>query len=315
MQITGDIIEQYLNGTFKSQLAVIGVPDVFIKRIAATVREQMLSCVRHWNDESFRKTILFIGEEEGCYYLPKAAADVRKFVVVTLRNSALETIHADSRHPIAQGKRLTTEDLKAITSAAIEYFKEIDFTAMAARTGSLESDKYSELAEKYPVSWMALTMLANTTKQAVKYEPLPITAKPDLSILKPQQAVKETFFNEDRFQMMSVVADGYALTIDHGLQHILKIAVEDEERPFIVDSFKSVSRNIEKLLAVMEYVLCNERKFITSNYLIENGRVVRRMKPLKPSSDLNGMKRNWLNDTGLTTKHKRYLKTAAEMSF
>ena len=309
--MTHDITEQYLNDKLKPQLTAICVPDVFIGRIAATVREQMLSCIYHWNDESFRKTLLLIGEEEGSFYQPKAGKDVRNFVVVTLRNSALESIHADSYRPITQGKRLTADDIRAITSAAIEYFKEVDFPAMAEQIGLPENDKYGELAKKYPVSWAALTMLSNTTTQVTKYNPITITTKPDLNILKQRQAVSELFFNKIDSQIVHVTADGYSLTIDPGLRHIIKTALENE-LPFISYSFKGLSRNIEKLLVVMEYVLCNERAFITTNYYIANGHVERRMKPLKPGHNTQEIKRNWLNADGITRKHKYWLKTAAE---
>ena len=306
--MTHEIIEHYLNETLKPQLADPGVSAYII----STVREQMLSCVYHWNDMPFRKALLVIGEEEGSFYLPKADADVRNFVVVTLRNSALESIHADSYRPAGQGRRLTPDDIKAITSAAIEYFKMVDFPAMADEIGLLENDKYGGLAKKYPVSWAALTHLANTTKQVIEYEPIPITAKPNLSILKPQKAVSGLFFNEKLSQKMQVTVDGYSLTIDHGLLHILNTVIKDD-LPFIGDSFKGISRNIEKLLAVMEYILCHELLYITSNYLIANGYAERRLKPLKPGHDHQEAKRNWLNGTGLTKRHKSWLQAAAEL--
>jgi hypothetical protein len=104
--MTHEVIERYLNEILKPNFDTYGTPAVFTERILATVRELMSSCVSHWNDVPFRKAILVVGEEEGSYYLPKARADIRNFVVVTLRNSALESIHSDSYNPTGQGRLL-----------------------------------------------------------------------------------------------------------------------------------------------------------------------------------------------------------------
>ncbi|MCL1912859.1 MAG: hypothetical protein FWG10_02995 [Eubacteriaceae bacterium] len=87
--------------------------------------------------------------------------------------------------------------------------------------------------------------------------------------------------------MTQVTADGYSLTIDPDLLYTFKKIIEND-MPFIGDSFKGASRNIEKLLAIMEYVLGNDLAFITSNYLIANGYIEQRMKPLKPGHDFRG---------------------------
>ena len=305
--MTHKIIEQYLNEILAPQLTALGTPGTLVARIVVSVREQMVSCIYHWNDVPFRKTLLLIGEEEGTFYLPKANANIRNFVVVTLRNSALETIHADSY----QGKRLTSDDIRAITAAAIEYFRNADFPAIAEQIGLLENDKYGTLAKKYPISWVALTQLANTTKQIVEYEPLPIIAKPNLKMLKPQNAVNGMYFAQQQSPIMQVTEDGYSLTVDYGLHHTLQAVIEHDV-PFVGDSFKGISRNVEKLLAVMEYLLGNRRAYITANYLIANGHVERRLKPLKPAHDHKGMKRNWRNSTDLTKRHKMWLQAVVE---
>jgi len=307
-----EIVEQYLNDTLKPQLAVLNTPSELIEHVLISVREQMLSCIRHWNDISFRKALLIVGEEEGAFYLPKANADIRNFVVVTLRNSALESIHADSYRPTGKSKRLSQNYIKTITSAAIEYFMRVDLPLLTERIGPLDHDKYGNLTKRYPVSWTALTQLSSTTNQIIDYKPIPILIRPSVSNLKPQQAVNGAFFSEKQSQLMYVAADGYSLTVDPGLLHTLQTIVKDD-LPFIGDGFKTVSRNIEKLLTVMEFVMGNECAFITSNYLMANGHIERRTKPLKPGHDLREVKRNWLNHKGLTKNHKTWLQVASEV--
>ena len=307
--MTHEVIKRYITETLKPQLASFDVPAALIENIAATVETQMMSCLHHWNDKPFRKALLIIGEEEGAYYYPKASADVRNFVVVTIRNSPLESIHADSYQP--SDKRLKPEDIKEITSAAIKYFEKIDFPAVSEQITSVENDIYGNLAKKHPVSWTALTELAGSAKQIIEFDYIETDVKPNLKNLKLQGAVNGLFFEETRSQMMYVTSDGYSLTIDHGLSETLKRVVKNEA-PYISDSFKGVSRNIEKLLTIMEYVLCHDLAFITSNYLIANSYLERRIKPVKPGHDLNDMKRNWLNSDGLSKNHKGWLKLAVD---
>jgi len=306
-----DIIEKYLNDTLKPQLVSFYVPDKYIVRIIITVREQMLSCISHWNDIQFRKTLLLIGKEEGSFYQPKEDEDIRSFVVVTVRNSDIESIHADSYQPTGKSRRLLPGDIKAITTAAIEYFKAVDFLTLAEQIGELENDKYGRLAKKHPISWKALTQIANTDQQIVKYGKIPVIAKPNLGKLKPQQAVRNIFYGAaEGVRATQVTADGYTLTIDPSLESILQNNIENR-LPFIVDSFKSVSRNTEKLLCVMEYALGNNIGFITSNYNISNGYAERRMNLVKPGHDYDEIRRNWLNGSRITKRHRGWLLLAA----
>ena len=307
--MTHEVVNRYLSDVMKPQLASFGVPAALAENIAATVETQMMSCIHHWNDVPFRKALLIIGEEEGAFYYPRASADIRNFVVVTIRNSALETVHADSYQP--SEKRLKPENIKAITSAAIEYFAKADLPVVSEQITAVENDIYGNLAKKHPVSWAALTELANSAKQVIECEYIETDVKPNLKNLKLQGAVNGLFFEETASQMMYVTADGYSLTIDHGLSLTLEKVIKNEV-PYVSDSFKGVSRNIEKLLTIMEYVLCHDIAFITSNYLIANGYIERRIKPIKPGHDLKEMKRNWQNSNGLSKNHRGWLKMAFE---
>jgi hypothetical protein len=307
-----EIVEKYISDTLKPQLTDFGVPSALIENVITSIREQMLSCLYHWNDITFRRTILVIGEEEGSFYSPKADPDIRSFVVVTVRNSPLESIHADSYNADGQGRRLTADDIRAVTSAAIKYFSNIDIPNITKGMNLSSGDKYGELAGKYPISWAAFTALANSKKQTIEYEPIPLTKKPDLNNLTRQHAVNGMFFDEKRNQMMQVTADGYSMTIDLGLAHILDTIIK-EKMPFFCDSFKGISRNVEKLFSVIEYIFGNGLFLISSNYIIANGYIERRIKPIKPGHDHEEMIRNWKNNTGLTENHKKWLKAAADI--
>ena len=78
------------------QLKALGVSALFIEKLTATVRNQILSCIYYWDIEQFRKGLLVIGSEEGLFYEPAAENDIRNFVVMTIRNSELEWLQTDN---------------------------------------------------------------------------------------------------------------------------------------------------------------------------------------------------------------------------
>jgi hypothetical protein len=108
-------------------------------------------------------------------------------------------------------------------------------------------------------------------------------------------------------------SDGYALSISPELRDGIQQRIHDEV-PFIADSFKGVSRNIEKLLTIMEYVLWHKTPFVTSNYLIYNGYIECRLEMLKPGHSMTEMLKNWSNPTGLAKNHKGWLQAAAKVA-
>ena len=72
----------------------------------------------------------------------------------------------------------------------------------------------------------------------------------------------------------------------------------------------SLTRNIEKLLIVLEYLLQNDAIFVTSNYFLTNGYIERRAKLLKAGSTKEDMLRNWRQTAGLCANHKYILELA-----
>jgi hypothetical protein len=130
----------------------------------------MLSCIYHWSDEVFRKTLLLIGIVEGSFNKPYAGDDIRNFIVVAIRNSEIESVQSSNFTVAGLHKEIGDADIKMITSTAIEYLKKAEFTELQSQTEPPTNDIYFDLSRKYPVVWKALTGLANTTEQIVEYE-------------------------------------------------------------------------------------------------------------------------------------------------
>jgi len=297
-------IETYLNGTLSRQLHGFGVDSAFIDRIIDTVREQMTSCLYHWSDARFRRALLVIGSEESHAYRPHANDDIRSFVVVTIRNSDFETIA--SKHCAVAGlaEEISPTAIRMVTSTAIEYFSKQSFTAMIRELTPPDFDKYGGLAEKYPTAWRALWELANMKSQFIRYEPV-ASAPIDISIIPPRGEV--TIMGSA--QLHYVVADGYSFSLERETIGELRRCAA-HRAPFVVDSFKSLTRNIEKLLIILEYLLQNGAIFATSNYLLTNGYLERRAKLLKAGSTEAEMQRNWRQTAGLGPNHKYILELA-----
>ena len=81
----------------------------------------------------------------------------------------------------------------------------------------------------------------------------------------------------------------------------------DSNGVLIVDSFKSVTRNVVKLMGILEFLLTRNLLFVSTNYYLENGHVERRMKLLRAGHSTSDMKRNIANTAGLAYRHKLIL--------
>ena len=280
-----DAVSHYLNSILAPRLRGYGVSEHFLLRTIGIIYTQMTSLLRHWDDRVFKNTVLLLGLEEGSFYEPRAKIDIRCFVVVAIRNSPIETIQSDAYGEAGLSKSLPSKDVKEITSEAIRYFSKQDFAEMCRQAKlSARQDLYQELANEYPVAWAALKHLAETEITAMSGE------------------------------MKTGIYDGYSPEIEPPLMAFLKMLSADSNGALIVDSLKSVTRNITKLLSILEFLLTRDLIFASTNYYMENGHVERRMKPLRAGHSTNDMLRNVSNTSGLGYKHKAALSQYAKQA-
>ncbi|KPU45701.1 hypothetical protein OXPF_09340 [Oxobacter pfennigii] len=158
---------------------------------------------------------------------------------------------------------MSDSQVKAVTGKAISYFNKLNFEELSkvAREDN-HFDLYGELAQRFPVAWTALQRIAGSAGKKTEYTKVPFE--------KP--FVLDGFIPVDIESngMIEAVLDGYSLEIDPQLSESLYNAVA-YGTPFTVDCFKMMTRNIEKLLKIMELLLTHDQAFVTSNYYIENG--------------------------------------------
>lgn len=192
----------------------------------------------------------------------------------------------------------------------IRYFSKQDFAEMCRQAKlSARQDLYQELTNEYPVAWAALKHLAATNSKTVDY--------PKVSVSEPyflEGVDKETEITATSGEMKTGIYDGYSPEIEPPLMAFLKMLSADSNGALIVDSLKSVTRNITKLLSILEFLLTRDLIFASTNYYMENGHVERRMKPLRAGHSTNDMLRNVSNTSGLGYKHKAALSQYAKQA-
>ena len=170
-----NVVSFYLNSILAPSLRKCGVAEEYILYTLSTINRQMSSLLRHWDDLAFRKAVLLTGLEEGSFYEPASKIDVRCFVVVTIRNSPIETIQSDEYAVAGLKKALTNAEVKALTMQAVSYFNTQNFDRLCVEAKKETSrDVYYEALQKHPVSFQALKALASSSKKAIDYPPAKI---------------------------------------------------------------------------------------------------------------------------------------------
>lgn len=296
-------VTQYLQEVLAPTLDHFRVPAPYASQIIDTVELQMISFLRHWDDLAFRRTLLLLGSEEGPFYEPVGKAEVKCFVVVTLRNSPIETIQSDNYASTGMQSSLSSQDVKTITSGAIRFFNPLDFSSMCLQAKKCSGcDYYQEIVERHPVAWAALRALGTTSAKIIDYpkvqynNPFSIEACNEIQINCEDESQKKKLTKETIF-------DGYSAMWDPQLLELLRKLSSSSGKIFVVESLKSATRNFEKLMDILEFLLTHDLKFVSTNFYMENGHVERRVKPLRAGHTSKEIKKNLSQTAGLGYRH------------
>lgn len=306
------IITSYLNSLYRL-IRQFGASVSFSDAARANVESQIYACLMHWNDEEFINALLVIGKEEGIHYTPHSSKN--PFIVVAIRNSMLETLNSVQYAKTGLSRHLVPAEMKRITQQAIRHFENADFQAIANSIEiSQKKDPYGDLAEKYPLAWEALCWLGNCKEDIIAYDPVAQDNEPNYSEWPPLDADKQAAV----IGKVVVALDGYSLAIDPKLAANMLAIQTGELSCLYFDSFKMLTRNIEKLLFVINFVLMHEGAFVTANYFVTNGYIERRAECLRPTSsdsDAFGFARKQALLTGNIGKaHRNLLQMICDMN-
>lgn len=296
-------VTQYLQDVLVPTLDHFRVPAAYTRQIIDTVELQMISFLRHWDDLAFRRTLLLLGSEEGPFYEPAGKVDVKCFVVLTLRNSPIETIQSDNYASAGMQSSLSSQNVKTITSGAIRFFNPLDFSSMCLQAKKCSGcDYYQEIVERHPVAWAALRALGTTSAKIIDYpkvqynNPFSIEACNEIQINGEDESQKERLTKK-------VIFDGYSAMWDPQLLELLQKLSSSSGNIFVVESLKSATRNFEKLMDILEFLLTHDLKFVSTNFYMENRHVERRVKPLRAGHTSKETEKNLSQTAGLGYRH------------
>lgn len=288
-------IQEYLCDLSNNQLREIKYR--FREQIVNDIQNRMCSLLSRWDQEDFRRAVLFVTDEEALFYEPIAADDVRRFVVAAIRNSMLEVAASVNCNQFKMQEPLSDEKIKSITADAIYYFKQCNFETLQNEAENLEyADVYGEAIQKYPLAWSVLKRAA--------------LADDTVDVFNKLQEGKcesgeEAFFES---KCRKVICDGYSLEFDDVLKEELSNVISGRTDIFYVDCFKGLSRNFEKILHVLQIILQSGKAFVTCNYYISDGRIEKRRRILRAFHSQKDMFDNVRNLKGLPPFFKSVLK-------
>lgn len=84
--------------------------------------------------------------------------------------------------------------------------------------------------------------------------------------------------------------------------------IELGEMPYIYfDSFKMLSRNPDKVMKFLEFILQRDKAFVTRNYYITNGYIEKRVPILQAAHSFREAERKIVNYNGILRLHRDVL--------
>lgn len=288
-------LQEYLYDLLNHQLRDIKYK--YREQVVNDIKNRMCSLLSRWEQEDFRRTVLFVTDEEALFYEPVVVDDVRRFVVATIRNSMLEVAASVNCNQFKMLEPLSNEKIKSITSNAIRYFKQCKFETLQNEARNLEYvDVYGGAIQKYSLAWAVLKRAALSSGTVDVFK--------KLHEVNSENVGEVTFENKYK----KVVCDGYSLEFDDYLKEELGNVISGRVDIFYVDCFKGLSRNFEKVLHVLQIILQSEKAFVTCNYYISDGRIEKRRRILRAFHCQKDMFDNVRNLNGLPAFFKNVLR-------
>jgi hypothetical protein len=262
--------------------------------VADDVTQRLESVLSHWNDESFRRTILVLGTEGASFWEPRTASlEIRSLVVVAVRNSLIEDLGASRPYfqALQSRKPLVSDDrMPWITTDAIGYFEVADLDGLQIEP---TRDLFGDLPRRFPNAWHVLSLLGDSSDSAIAFE-LP---------MEESEPIDLPAFGTN-VERHTVVASGIDPRLDDQLLNVITLVQAGELELFFSPSFKSITRNPEKLLSVVEYVLRFGGTVLTQNYLLSPTYLARRNPLLRPIHYNSELEAQLANSEGLSERHK-----------
>ena len=156
--------------------------------------------------------------------------------------------------------------------------------------------------ERHPAAWAALRALGTTSAKIIDYPKVQYDTPFSIEACDEIQTDCAGELQQKRL-IPKVVFDGYSAMWDPQLLEVLRSLSPSSRSIFVVESLKSATRNFEKLLDILEFLLTHDLKFASTNFYIENGHVERRIKPLRAGHTSKEIQKNLSQTAGLGYRH------------
>lgn len=267
-------VSYYVQNILKKQLKDLKISNYGLYQILNNVKIQLESIIKNWVDKEFINTLFVMVNEEGLFYEPKTTNNIGSLVVLTIRNSLLEVIASIDYGDYGLKNAISDSDIRNITTTAIEYFMELNLDELSKKI-EINEDYYRIIIDKYPVAWNSLTELSKCNDGNLErtFKSYPYKKEYEIEELsdKVNEATKINYEN------------GISAKFNDSLISYLNGIKNKKTTLLYVDSFKYLSRNIEKILKVLEFILTHDALFITNNYCISKEYVSRRKEIIRSS--------------------------------
>lgn len=289
------MVDHYLNGILKKQLKNAYVPSSAISLILANIAEKIYGLALYRDDSEALGGVLVTGREEGAFYKPSCQST--SFVVVCIRNSLIETYHAKGPK-----ERISDAQMREITETALRYWADFDIATLYDE--QKVNDYYRIINERYPAAWQAFKALGSLETLEADYTGLSAKLDPELFKLVGEADLDDVDPSRNSIKIM----DGYSMDFDPMLLATFQALGNRYLELFYTNSFKTISRNYEKLLRVVEFCFYCDSPFVTANYLMQNGHVEKRATLLQPGHRRSGVTNTSNLVPGSRGRHREMLK-------
>jgi len=280
-------------------IEVCSVPEDQARPVGADVLARAEAFARL--DEQYADVLIVAFAEETFSHEPRDAPPTLKATATfVIRNSALETYHASGQVADATVRFLTTKGAGPLSHL------------IAARRQSPPVEgpsRYRGLDSRYPRAWAALSKLLDIFAEGGRggYRPptAPLPALPNIG-----EVVSTRTVGKEGAPIEVAVMDAMEPGLDQRMYDLMRSIDAGELRRLMVSALSRLSRNIEKQLRIVEFVLSRHADILTTNCLLRDGEVwLRRGALVKPSS--NDPMANLVTLKGLSGTHRKAVEALA----
>jgi hypothetical protein len=291
------LVQGYTQSILVPQLGSLGLTKRQRKIVAEDVTQRLESLLSHWSDVPFRRTVLAIGTEEATFWEPcSASLEIRSLVVVAVRNSLVTDLNATRAYTKAlrsPREFLPDHQMPWITGEAINYFQATNLDTVQVQP---KRDLFGSLPRRFPNAWHVLSVLGNSSDREIAYN-LPMTKAEPVDFSGCRAGDKE----------YTDIEAGFDPSLNDYLAEVLRKIERKELCLFFSSSFKSITRNPEKLLSIIDHILRCGGTVVTPNYLLSPHYLARRAAALRPAHFTYEIGAQIANPDGLSERHREAL--------